>query len=56
MPNAIALDADTARRVTLRICIDQQGLALGGREGGREVHSGRRFADAAFLIRDRDYA
>ena len=53
--NAIAFDADAARRVALRIRIDEQRFPLSGREGGREVHSGRRFADAALLVRDGDY-
>ncbi len=55
VPNAIALDADAARRIALRVRIDEQRFPLSGREGGREVHSGRRFADAALLVRDCDY-
>jgi len=54
--DAIALDPDTARGITLGIRIDEQGLPLSRGERGGEVHGRRRLADAAFLIRDRDYA
>src|SRR6185503_12291312 len=54
--NAIALDSDAARRIALRVRVDEQRLALGDREGGREVYGGRRFSNAAFLIGNRNYA
>src|SRR5689334_20562077 len=54
--DAIALDADAARGISLRVRVDQQRLALRGGEGRREVHRGRRFSDAALLVGDGDYA
>jgi hypothetical protein len=56
VPNAIALDANAARGVALRVGVDEQRLPLRGRKRGGEVHGGRRFSDTAFLIGDRDYA
>ncbi len=50
VPNAIALDADAAGRVALRVGVDEQRFPLGGRERGGEVYGGRRFSDAALLI------
>src|SRR5882762_734473 len=55
LADAIALDTDAARRVALRIGVDEQRLALGRRERGRKVYGSRRLADAAFLVCDRDY-
>ena len=55
MTDAVALDPDAARRVALRIRIDEQRLALGDRQGGREVDGGRRFTDATFLVGNSDY-
>src|SRR5687768_2289063 len=46
-----AVDTDTARRVTLRIAIDEQSPLLGRSQAGSEVDCRRRFPDPAFLIR-----
>jgi hypothetical protein len=54
--DAIARDPDATGGVALGIGIDKQRFALGGGEGSREVHGGRRLADPAFLISERDYA
>jgi hypothetical protein len=56
LANAIALDADAARRVALRIGIDEQRFAFGRGKRCGEVYGGRGFADAALLVRDRDNA
>jgi hypothetical protein len=53
--DAIALDTDAARRVALRIGVDEQGLALSCGEGRSEVDGGRCLTDAALLVGDRDY-
>jgi hypothetical protein len=42
-------------RVALRVEVHQQHAALGGRERGGEVDRGGGFADATFLVGDRDY-
>ncbi len=54
--DAVALDADAARRVRLRISVDQQRLTLGGGERRGEVHCRRRLSDAALLVGDCDDA
>src|SRR5688500_14720146 len=46
-----AVDTDTARRVTLRIAIDEQSQLLGRSQAGSEVDCRRRLSDPAFLIR-----
>ena len=56
MANAIALDAHAARRIALRIRVDEERLSLGRRERRREIDGGRRFTHATFLVRDRDYS
>src|SRR5260370_36955822 len=56
MADAIAFDADAARRVRLGIGIDQERLAFGGCERRGEIHRGRRLADAALLVSDGDDA
>ena len=50
------VDAAAHGRVALGIEIDEQRAALGGRQRGREIDGGRRFADAAFLVRNGDDA
>ena len=47
------MHADPARGVTLRVAIDEQRALLRDGEAGREIHRGRRLADAALLIRYR---
>ena len=42
--------------VSLRIAVDDEGALFGCGERGTEVHGGGGLADAAFLVRDRDYA
>ena len=56
LSNTIALDADAARRVALWIRVDEERLALGSGERGREVHGRRRLPHAALLVSYRDYA
>ena len=49
-------DAHPRRGVALRIHVEQQGLALGRGDAGREVDGGRGLPHAAFLVDDRDGA
>jgi hypothetical protein len=44
----VAGDADAARRVALRIAVDQQRALLGDGEAGREVDRRRRLATPPF--------
>jgi hypothetical protein len=50
----VVLDAEGGRRVALRVVVDDQNPQTGLGQGGGEVDRGRRLADAALLIRDRD--
>ena len=50
----LALQADAAREVGLRVEIDEEDALLGHGEGGREVDGGRGLADAALLVGDGD--
>ena len=52
--DAIALDTNAARRVRLRVRVNQERLALRRREGGGEVHRSGGLADPTLLIGDRD--
>ena len=52
----LRIEPEVERRVRLRIDIDQADALPGAGERGAEVHGGRRFADAAFLIDDGDGA
>src|SRR5881397_2688476 len=54
--DAVALDADAARRVRLGVGVDQQRLALRGGERRGEIHRRRRLSDAALLVGDCDDA
>lgn len=45
-------DTDPARRVALRISVDEESALFGSRERCREVYSGGRLSDPAFLICD----
>ena len=47
-------DSETGRRIALRVQIDEQHPATGRSQCGREIDRGRRLADPAFLIRDRN--
>ena len=48
------VETEAARRVALRVEIDQQRSGTGARESGGEGNRRRRFADSAFLISDAD--
>jgi hypothetical protein len=48
------MHADTARRVALRVGVDEQRALLGDGERGGEIDRRRRLADAALLIGNRD--
>src|SRR5438876_828976 len=54
--DAVALDADAARRVRLGIGVDEQRLPLRGGERRGKVHRRRRLSDAALLVGDCDDA
>src|SRR5262249_49469657 len=53
-PNLLTLDTRAARRVTLRIAVDEKRLGLGCREACGEVYCRCRLTDAAFLVGYRD--
>jgi hypothetical protein len=48
------VDSEPGRGVALGIEIDQEGLAIGESEPGREIDGSRRLADAALLVDDGD--
>jgi hypothetical protein len=48
------VDADTARRVALRVRIDKQYLFSGTRQTGCDIDGRSGFPDTAFLIRKAD--
>ena len=50
------VDAEGRRRVALRVEVDHEHVGTRPREGGGEVDRGRRLADAALLVRDRQDA
>lgn len=50
----VELEAEAAGRVALRIRVDDEHLFAHGAEFGSQIDAGRRLADAAFLIDDRD--
>src|SRR3989449_8402978 len=54
--DAIALDADAAGRVRLRIGVDEQRLPLRGGERRGEIDGCRRLTDTALLVGNSDYA
>ena len=47
-------DPKTARRVSLRIAVNEEGSLLGGSEAGGEIDGCRRFPNTTFLVGDRD--
>ena len=49
---ALALEADAAREIALRVGVDEEDALVGEGEGGAEVDGGGGFADAAFLVGD----
>lgn len=49
-----ARDPKAARRVSLRIAVNEKGSLLGGSEAGGEIDGSRRFSDTTFLVGDRD--
>ena len=54
-PRRRILHAETARRVSLRIDIEDEGALFGNGERGAEVDRGRGLPDTALLVRDRYY-
>ena len=49
------LDAERRRRVALRVVVEHEDVQPGLRQRGRDVDGGRRLADPALLVRDRDH-
>src|SRR5437773_455013 len=49
------VDAETRRRVALRIQVDHESTSAGQRQPGGDVDGRRRLADAALLIHDGNY-
>lgn len=47
-----SLGSHSRSRAALRVEVDQQGLMSAGGQRKRKINSGRRLADASFLIRD----
>src|SRR5262245_58419831 len=52
---ALALETEAAGQVGLRVNINKQNLAALKRQRSRYVDRGRGFADAALLVRNRNY-
>ena len=53
---SLRIEAEVQRRVRLRIDVDETHALPGAAQRGTEIHRGRRFADAAFLVDDGDAA
>jgi hypothetical protein len=51
-----AIDAKAGGGVALRIEVDEQHVAAEGGKAGGQIYGGGGFADAAFLVGDRDDA
>ncbi len=51
----LALQAEAAREVGLRVEVDEEHALFGDRQGRSQVDGGSRFADTALLVGDGDY-
>ena len=51
----VVVDAEGGAGIALRVEIDDEDLQAGLRHGGRHVDGGRRLADSALLVRDRQH-
>src|SRR6185503_10636012 len=56
LPGLGLVDAETGRRITLRIEINQDGTPLRQRQSSSEVHGGGGLSHAALLIDDCDHS